>query len=110
MDAPLLTPQELIRPWRRAAIIVAAIAAVELVLLVGAGIRLVARPLAHEIRQQAISAAAPRTPAVAQSKQLRQAIRRMNAPAGKARRADPPIRPGNRRSAGGGVRRFVAGE
>jgi len=85
LEAPLLTPQDLIRPWRRATVVVGAIAALELVLLVGAGVRLIAKPLAHEIKHQAISAAAPRADAVTQSKQLKQAIRRTKAPAGKAR-------------------------
>ena len=91
MDAPLLTPHDLIRPWRRAAIVAVSIAALELVLLVGAGLRMLARPLAHEIRRQAVSAAAPHSSApraAAPSKQLSRAIRRTNAPPGKARPRD----------------------
>jgi hypothetical protein len=47
-------PQEaLVRPWRRAAAIATLIAAVELVLLVVAGIVLLARPLSRHIEAQA---------------------------------------------------------
>jgi hypothetical protein len=82
VDAPLHTPHDLIRPWRRATLVAGGIAAVELVLLIGAGVMLAARPLSHAIRNEAIAAAAAPAP---QPKALQQAIRRMKAPPGKAR-------------------------
>lgn len=84
MDAPFLTPQELVRPWRRATFVAGAIAAIELLLLLGAGTMLVAKPMAHVLQKEAVAVATPR-PAAPEPKVLKQAIRRMNAPAGKAR-------------------------
>ena len=84
MDAPLLTPHDLIRPWRRATIVVGGLAAIELVLLLGAGAMLVAKPVSHVIKHEAVAVAT--APAAApQPKELKQAIKRMNAPAGTAR-------------------------
>ena len=80
MDAPFLTQQELVRPWRRATVIASAVAAVELVLLLGAGATLLAKPISHAIRKEALAAVS--TPP---SKQLQQAIRQMKAPAGRSR-------------------------
>ncbi|HEY6962465.1 MAG TPA: LytR C-terminal domain-containing protein [Gaiellaceae bacterium] len=61
MDAPL-SPDALIRPWRTATLVASLVAAVELVLLVGAGLFLVAKPLAHAVKQHAESSAlAPAT-------------------------------------------------
>jgi LytR cell envelope-related transcriptional attenuator len=82
VDAPLLTPHDLIRPWRRATLVAGGIAAIELVLLLGAGVMLVAKPLSHQIRKEAVAAAT--TPA-SRPKKLQQAIRRVTAPPGKAR-------------------------
>jgi hypothetical protein len=48
-----ITAQELIRPWRRATILAIVVAAVELVLLLGAGALLLARPLSHLIQRHA---------------------------------------------------------
>jgi len=56
VDAPITT-QELVRPWRRAAIFAGSIAAFELVLLLGAAALLVAKPLSHAIRRHAEAAA-----------------------------------------------------
>jgi len=56
VDAPITT-HELVRPWRRAAILASSLAAVELVLLVGAGALVVAKPLSHAIRRHAETAA-----------------------------------------------------
>jgi hypothetical protein len=56
VDAPL-SAHELIRPWRRATILASAVAALELVLLLGAGLMLVAKPLAHMLRRHAVAAA-----------------------------------------------------
>jgi hypothetical protein len=86
VEAPFLTAQELVRPWRRATIIAGAIAAVELMLLLGAGALIVARPLSHSIQRHAVTAAAASSkPAAAHEKKLHQAIRRMHAPPGKAK-------------------------
>jgi hypothetical protein len=86
LDAPLLTPHDLVRPWKRATVVASLVAAVELALLIGAGLLLVAKPLSHAIRKHAIevkSAPAAKTPAP--SKELKQAIKRTKAPAGHAR-------------------------
>ena len=84
MDASFLTSQELVRPWRRATFLAVAIAVVELIVIIGVGAKLLARPVAHVIQQEAVAVATPR-PAAPQPKALRQAIRRAKAPAGKAR-------------------------
>ena len=84
MDAPYLTSHELVRPWRRATFVAGGIAALELVLLLGAATMLLAKPVAHVIRNEAVAVATPR-PAAPEPKALKQAIKRMNAPAGKAR-------------------------
>ena len=57
MDAPFLTPHDLVRPWRRATVVASAVAAVELVLLLGLGAMLVAKPLSHAIEHQAVASA-----------------------------------------------------
>jgi hypothetical protein len=51
VDAPLTNPEALVRPWRIASLV----AAVELVLLVGAALLLLAKPLAHAVRHHAES-------------------------------------------------------
>jgi hypothetical protein len=56
VDAPI-SPYELVRPWRRATIVASLLAAVELILLLGAGILLVAKPLSHAIQRHAAAAA-----------------------------------------------------
>ena len=80
MDAPLLAPHDLIRPWRRATIAASTIAAAELVLLLGAGALLLAKPVSRIIERQAVAAAT-----IAPSKQLAKAIKQISAPPGKAR-------------------------
>ena len=45
VDAPFLTPHELVRPWRRATFVAGAVAVVELVLLLGAATMLLAKPV-----------------------------------------------------------------
>jgi LytR cell envelope-related transcriptional attenuator len=83
VDGPLLTPHELIRPWKRATVVASAIAALELAALLVVALFLVAKPLSHELQRHAsASAAAAATPP---PKQLVRAIHRMHAPAGKAR-------------------------
>jgi len=86
VDAPLLTHHELVRPWRRATLVAGTIAALELVLLVAAASMLLAKPLSHVIQRQAVAAA------TAPPKQLQEAIKKMNAPAGKARHPRSAIR------------------
>jgi hypothetical protein len=56
VDAPV-TARELVRPWRRATIVASLLAAVELVLLLGAAAVLVAKPLSHAIQRRAEAAA-----------------------------------------------------
>jgi hypothetical protein len=80
VDAPLLSPHDLVRPWRRATIAAGTIAALELVLLLVAGALLLAKPVSHIIEQKAVAAAT-----VAPSRQLAKAIKQMSAPPGKAR-------------------------
>lgn len=57
MDTPLPTPDALIRPWRTATLVASLIAALELVLLVGAAFLLLAKPLANAVRHHAEAAA-----------------------------------------------------
>jgi hypothetical protein len=56
MDAPL-TPDALIRPWRTATLVASLVAALELVVLIALAILLLAKPLAHAMRQHATAAA-----------------------------------------------------
>jgi LytR cell envelope-related transcriptional attenuator len=83
VDAPFPTPHDNVRPWRRATVAASAIAAVELVLLFALGSMLVAKPISHAIQRHAVAKATTAT--AAPPKQVQQAIRRMHAPAGKAR-------------------------
>jgi hypothetical protein len=53
-----LAPTELIRPWRTATLVATGIAAVELVLLIGAGIVLLGRHIAPHVHKAAREAAA----------------------------------------------------
>ena len=57
MDAPLPAPDALIRPWRTATLVASLVAAIELVLLLGAGVLILAKPLSHVVRQHAQAAA-----------------------------------------------------
>jgi hypothetical protein len=85
VDAPFLTSRELVRPWRRATFLAAGIAAVELLVIVGVGVKLLAKPVSHVIQQEAVSVATQKAAAPTESKSLKKAIHRMSAPAGKAR-------------------------
>ena len=89
MDAPLLTPHDLVRPWKRATVVASSIAAFELVVLIGAGLLLVAKPLSHEIQKHAMAAAAAApartTVTTPPSHRLKKAIARMKLPVGRAR-------------------------
>ena len=57
MDAPLPSPDALVRPWRTATLVASLVAAIELVLLVGAAVLLLAKPLAHAVQRHAEAAA-----------------------------------------------------
>lgn len=57
MDAPLIAPDALIRPWRTATLVASVVAAIELVLLLGAGFLLLAKPIAHAMQKHAAAAA-----------------------------------------------------
>lgn len=62
MDAPLPSPDALVRPWRTATLVASLVAAVELVLLVVAALLLLAKPLAHAVQRHAeASVTAPAT-------------------------------------------------
>jgi LytR cell envelope-related transcriptional attenuator len=65
VDVPA-SPAELVRPWRTATIVVSAVAAVELVALLGLGVFVLAKPLSRAIRSQAeATALAPARQALA---------------------------------------------
>jgi len=53
VEAPVASPQELIRPWRTATFAVSIVAAIELVLLLGAATLLLAKPISRVVRSQA---------------------------------------------------------
>ena len=53
MDAPLPAPDALIRPWRTATLVASLVAAIELVLLLGAAFLLLAKPLTHAMQKHA---------------------------------------------------------
>jgi LytR cell envelope-related transcriptional attenuator len=53
VDHPLASTEAIVRPWRTATIVASAIAAVELVALVAAGVALLAKPLARHMRASA---------------------------------------------------------
>jgi hypothetical protein len=57
VDAPLSAPDALIRPWRTATLVASLVAAIELVLLLGAGFLLFAKPLAHAMQKHAAATA-----------------------------------------------------
>ena len=57
MDAPLPAPEMLIRPWRTATLVASLVAAIELVLLLIAGVLLLAKPLSHAMQRHAEAAA-----------------------------------------------------
>jgi len=57
VDAPLTAPDALIRPWRTATLVASLVAAIELVLLLGAGFLLLAKPLSHAMQKHAAATA-----------------------------------------------------
>jgi len=63
VDTPLPSPDALVRPWRTATLVASLVAAIELVLLIGAAVMLLAKPLAHAVQRHAEAAAlAPAVP------------------------------------------------
>ncbi len=58
MDAPLPAPENLVRTWKNATIVASLVAAIELVLLLGAAVLLLAKPLSHAMQHHAEAAAA----------------------------------------------------
>src|SRR5438105_4190727 len=59
MEHSIRQPLDLASPWRARAFLAAAIAALELVVLLVLGILLVARPLSHHMRRAAVAKATP---------------------------------------------------
>jgi hypothetical protein len=57
VDAPLPAPDALIRPWRTATLVASLVAAIELVLLLVAGVLLLAKPLSRAMQRHAEAAA-----------------------------------------------------
>jgi hypothetical protein len=57
VDTPLPGHDALIRPWRTATLVASLVAAIELVLLLGAGFLLLAKPLAHAMQKHAAATA-----------------------------------------------------
>jgi LytR cell envelope-related transcriptional attenuator len=57
MDAPLPAPDALIRPWRTATLVASLVAAIELILLLGAGALILAKPLSRAVQRHAQAAA-----------------------------------------------------
>jgi hypothetical protein len=57
VDTPLSAPDALIRPWRTATLVASLVAAIELVLLLGAGFLLLAKPLTHAMQKHAAATA-----------------------------------------------------
>jgi hypothetical protein len=53
VDAPIPSTDALVRPWRTATIVASLIAAVELVVLMGVGVALLAKPLSRAVEHQA---------------------------------------------------------
>jgi hypothetical protein len=62
-----------VRPWRTATLVASAIAAIELVALIGIGVAFVAKPLSNAVQKQA------ETAAFAPPKKAQEAIRQMKA-------------------------------
>ena len=60
-----LAPTELVRPWRTATLVATGIAAVELVLLIGAGLVLLGRQIAPHVHAAAARSAASKPAAIA---------------------------------------------
>jgi hypothetical protein len=94
VEVPAVSPQELIRPWRRATIIAASLAAIELVVLLGGAALLLAKPLSRTVRHHAEAAAvAPAKQPVKQAKEKAPIARRTAAaaPAPKLSRSETKV-------------------
>jgi hypothetical protein len=59
VDVPAPSPQELVRPWKRATLLASIVAAIELVLLLGAALLLLAKPLSRAVQHHAEATARP---------------------------------------------------
>jgi hypothetical protein len=57
VEAPALSPQELVRPWRTATVVASTVAAIELVLLLGAATLLLAKPISRALSDHAAATA-----------------------------------------------------
>jgi len=75
VDAPLPNPEALIRPWRTATFVASLVAAVELVLLIAAGVVLLAKPLAHAMHVHATASALAPVKKPAPAKAVHHAVR-----------------------------------
>jgi hypothetical protein len=94
VEAPAVSPQELIRPWRRATIIAGSLAAIELVALLGGAMLLLAKPLSRAVRDHAEAAAvSPAKQPAKQAKEKAPAARRTTAaaPAPKLARTETKV-------------------
>jgi hypothetical protein len=77
VDAPLPAPDAL-RPWRTATVVASLVAVVELVLLVGAAVMLLAKPLAHTVQRHAeASVLAPATSSTKKAQALVHKIKKV---------------------------------
>ncbi len=85
MDAPLPAPESLVRTWKTATIVASLVAAIELVLLLGAALLLVAKPLSHAMQRHAEAAALP--PAAKHEKAAVTRVKRSHVPPAKLPRA-----------------------
>jgi hypothetical protein len=79
VDAPLPSPEALVRPWRTATLVASLVAALELVLLIGAAFLLLAKPIAHAVQRHA-EASALTPPAKKPIVAARRAARHVAAP------------------------------
>lgn len=70
MDHPLASPALAVKPWRTATVVLTAIAALELVLLVGAGLLLLGKTLAPHVQAAAEHKVHPATKAEPAPKQV----------------------------------------
>jgi hypothetical protein len=66
VDASFPAADALVRPWRTATLVASLVAAIELILLLGAGLMILAKPFSHAVRRHAETAAfAPKAKHVA---------------------------------------------
>jgi hypothetical protein len=93
VEVPAGSPQELIRPWRRATFVASTVAAIELVLLLGAAMLLLAKPISRAIQHRAEAAAVAPAKQKAKAKPAPAVARRTTvaAPAAKLTRAQTSV-------------------